>query len=265
MKDRNPLLLIILAIACIACIFLAWSTHKQLKNKDFEFDKEKALMIKDKLDLKDSLITMRETVNKNSATISTLEEEKISLLNSKKRLEEEKQKTVELFTEQLQTLQQENTLLTEQSEMLKQNPVIKRIAIALQGDKKETVQKALENLLQNLDTIHAGRQVNLAPINITKTSAATPSQQKILPPSSLENLGEILSVDAKHTLIIINLGRRNQIKAGDRCLIVKNGKEIATSEIISVRYRVAAAVIDGINAGYSLTDIKEGGSVLLKD
>jgi len=263
MKYTISLFSIVLILVSILCIGVSWSMYNQLKRKELEFGKEKALMIKEKLDIEDSLIVLQQTIKQNNTVISSLEKENIFLTSNVKQLEEETEKTVSVFTEQLEKLQQENTILAKESEALKKNPIIQRILTTLQGDKTQLVQQALENLLQNLEAIKAGRLVNLAPIDIIETSAATALQTSpSIPPGKR---GEILSVDEKYTLIIINLGRRNQITTGDRCLIVKSGQEIATSEIISVRYRVAAAVIDGLNTGFSLNDVQKGCSVVVKE
>lgn len=62
---------------------------------------------------------------------------------------------------------------------------------------------------------------------------------------------------------MIDLGTQDGIVKGDRCVVVKDEKVIASAEIISVRYKISAAFIDDVRYKNALTDIKEGDKVLI--
>jgi hypothetical protein len=82
---------------------------------------------------------------------------------------------------------------------------------------------------------------------------------------SARKTGKVLSVDAKDNLLVIDLGRQDDVKQGNRCIILKDEKEMASGEVISVRYNVSAVFVDDLKFNNKISNIKEGNTALIKE
>ncbi|MDD5174101.1 MAG: hypothetical protein PHV48_04680, partial [Candidatus Omnitrophica bacterium] len=119
----------------------------------------------------------------------------------------------------------------------------------------ENIRMVLDDSLRKIELIKEGKAVNLEPIVVKDDNAL---QSALLDQENAQKKGEVLSLDKKSSLVVINLGRKEGVKEGDRLRIFKDADQIAGGEVISVRYRISAAVIDDIRYKSTIDDIKEG-------
>ena len=127
-------------------------------------------------------------------------------------------------------------------------PLSEWLKTAMEGETNQKIKNVLSDTMSKINMIRTGRAVTLEPIEV----------------SSSNKTGTIISVDRRNDLIVINIGSKNGVMEGDRCKIYsKDGKEIASCEIISARYTIAAGFVDNMNYGTNIKNIKEGLSVAL--
>jgi len=261
MNSKNRLLEIILAIGIVLFLTAGWLGFGYLKNMENEFTETKASLIKENMDLKDQFIDLEEKVEQKQTAIKLLEKVKISI---EAELEDLKESTKRLRKEQideLESLKRENVTLTQKVAELEAMSIKDYIQKALEKEEDENVKKVLEEAVNNINLVESGEFIGLKPIVVSKREKEYKKARRVY---SQPKIGEILSVNRKYNLIAINLGERDKLKEGGCCVILKDEKEIATAEIISVRYKLSAAIIDVIKDKYKLSDIKEGDKVLVE-
>jgi len=130
MHDRNSLFGAILISVSVFCIVAVFSMFGYLKNKESGFNKEKALLIKEGLDLRDSMESLQEEIIQKIETLALLEEEN-------ERLNKE-------YVEKFEILKEENTVLAERINEIEGKPMVDRLRDALRKEKNENVKKFLE-------------------------------------------------------------------------------------------------------------------------
>ena len=293
MQNKNTLLVFVLLAVSTLCIFLALSSWRRLKNMELEFNEKKATLIRDNLDLKDRIQSLEEMVSKRSDDLVVLEKEKAELEASLKTLREENEKLSndykelkltyttltskkEDFSRQLEELEEKNRYLSGRITELENSPLVQRIREALPGEQNEKVKKVLADALHNVELIQQGKPVDLGPIVVTgKDNTEEEKMPNVLSTQDLPkktapalansagNTGRVISVDAKNSLLVIDLGTEDGILPGDRCVVLKDEKVVASAEIISVRYKISAAFVDDVRYKNALTDIKEGDRVFM--
>lgn len=305
MESKEMIIRIILAIVCVFCIILVWSSFSNLKKTELEFNEKKATLVKENLDLKDRLESIQDIVNKKIETAAVLEKERETVNNNLSALKEMNGKLSraynkininynalmaerETMLKQLEELKKETLSLASKVSDLEKSPLIERIKEAMNNEENENIKKVLEDALHNIELIKSGKSVNLTPIvveskaaenkpaeekgedegsgaeqNSTAQTAAPASANKTSTPV-IVGQGNVVSSDSNNNLIIINLGRKDKMKEGLRCAVLKNDEEIASGEIISVRYNISAVYIDDVKYKNSISEIKEGDKILIK-
>lgn len=290
MPNKNTLLVPILLVVSAVCIILAVSSLRRLKNMELEFNEKKATLIKDNLDLKDRIQSLEEIASKKTNALVVVEKEKTELEAYLKTLREENEKLSnnykelklsytaltskkENFVRQFEELNEKNQYLSERISELENSPLVQRIKEALPQEQNEKIKTLLENALRNIELIQQGRPIDLGPIVVSgkesaqKATSALSTEdllKKTAPVSAGNgNIGKVVSLDPKNSLLVIDLGTQDGIVKGDRCVVLKDEKVIASAEIISVRYKISAAFIDDVRYKNALTDIKEGDKVLI--
>lgn len=111
---------------------------------------------------------------------------------------------------------------------------------AMKRSEKKSIKAILEKAIESVKAVMEGKPDAAA--DKTKSSF----------------YGEALSFSGKENLMIINMGVKDGVKEGDKCVVYKDGAEIAYGEILSVRYRISAAVINDLAAGYKVKDLQKG-------
>ncbi|MFH1753642.1 MAG: hypothetical protein ABH875_05615 [Candidatus Omnitrophota bacterium] len=272
MRDKSRFLIAILVSVSVFLIFLVIAIFNQQKNMELEFNERKAKLIKENLDLKDD--------KENLGTKITQKEEAIALLQEKRNAVESELKTFEdrvkgmrdEYEHQVLELKEENVSLTQRIEYLESMPLSSRIKEAIANEENQKLRTFLAKVISNIDIIEKGGDIELEPIVVTdkkeeeeelEQSAGQRGVRQESVVEILEKTGNIISVDEKYSLIVFDLGRKDGAERGAQCAIAKGDRKIAAAEIISSRYRVAAAFIYEMEYGYSIKDIKEGDSVII--
>lgn len=269
MYSRKTLLGTILLSVAIFSIILAGSLYRYLKKVESDFKSKEAALVKENIDLEDELGGMREEIMRKAATLTLLEEEN--------------QKLKYKYSVEFEALKEENMVLAERVAQLEERPLIEHLRDAVNTERNRKVRKFLEKVLYNIVLVKSGRNVELEPIVVaTKDEevAREPmktgkriTEAKMKPdPEEIERQpyfpegkkGKIISVDRRFNLIVINLGRNDNVKEDDRCVVLKDGKVIAGARIINLRYRVSAAFVDEMESGYNIRKIIEGYEVLIE-
>jgi len=200
--------------------------YRGYKDKEIEFDEKKATLIKHSLDLEDEIIVLQEALTENENTIASLETSVAEL----RRINEEGRTTLD----------------------------------ALRERRAEQVRPAAARVVRRPETV------------TREPSPAEEEQYEVITPAlglpaaevlayAPERAGTITSINKRRALIMTDLGSRDRVKEGSLYAVLKDGKEIATAEVINVRYDVSAGMVSRLNAGYVLDDVSEGDQVILLD
>lgn len=257
MRNKITLPIIILGIVALFSIILAMSAVRHLKKVELNFNAQKNAMTKEIANLKSSAESLQWIVDEKTKSLDNLSkdmktlEEQITVLRT---ANEEQGKT---FGAQIGEFKRKNAALKKRVGALEEGSLIDRIKEALFKEDNPGIKRILDDSLNRIEMIKSGKAVSLEPIVVTRGEG--------IGGTTLSAGGKaiILSVDKRNNLIVINAGRNDSVKEGDRCSILKGGGEIASAEIISVRYRIAAAFVDDVQYKYTIRDVKEGYEVVL--
>ena len=267
MKNRNLIFELIFIAVLIVCAILTMSAYRHFKGKAFEFDKKRAVLINKNLVLKDNVGLLEEMVSTKETMITSLR----SSVTRLERIREENQRTIDSLStdlnslkEQYEKLSKENTFFSKQLDLLKRHPLVRTILAAFQSNNPQEAENILDSSLENLDPNATNlSEVFSGTVDMTSSQGGKTDQIAFsdMTPLAARITGSLASVDKKHSLIVIDLGKRDQIKERDFLIILKNGVELGTAEVISVRYRVSAALITRVSPGYTIDDINENCTV----
>lgn len=252
----------VLVSISIFSLFLCASLYQQMKATESKFNKEKATLIKEGMDLQDKIDALAKEVKEKTSAVSVVESEKKSILEKAKALEDEKRVMAERYMRDIEALKKENDLLNRKVESSANISLTQFLKEASAKEENETIKKLIEILLSKIELVKAGKSVNLEPIVVIGEAAA--AQQKEAE-GAQGKTGKILSVDKNNNLIVIDIGRASGVKEAQRCIILKDDKEIASGEVISTRYKISAVFVGEIKYGYTINDIKEGDGVSVKE
>ena len=230
-----------------------------LKKVEMDFNTQKAMLVKENMDLKDNVEMLRGEVMEQARRLMSLQKDN-NVLRAKYAIESE-------------VLKEQNSILLRQVNELREKPLVEQVKDALQGEKDRKMKKFLEKVLYSIVLVKSGKSIELEPIVVAKEQAPSPEKRaqevkkpKIEKPSTpaiAGKKGKVLSIDRRYSLIVIDLGKRDDIKEGDACTVLKNSEEIAFARIISVRYKVAAAFVSEMNYKYNIRDIEEEDDVVI--
>jgi len=232
-----------------------------MKDAEGEYTEKEAVLIKESMDLRDRMDDIRSEIAKKTKELKAAAKDKETLEEKMKSIEEKNSETKAFYAEQLQKLKEEKEGLSKELSSVKGMPLVELIRKARDSEENEDLKRVLERTLNNIEMVKSGNVVDLEPIVVAKegalqddtgiaTFAATPVIEK--------EIGEILSIDKKNNLVVVNLGTRDKVEEGMRLAVLDSGEKIATGEIISSRYRVSAAFIDDIKLKRTIDDIKNG-------
>lgn len=216
---------ILLSAVCILCIVISLTFYIALRNVKIEFNEKKAQLVKENLDLTDRLESIQASATKNTQ----LEKEKSDL-----------EAELKLVKAEIEKLRSDNdSLVSMKRNLFSQLSLLKKKYLVL-------VEKV---------TQLEGRPIALTPIVVKGGEQAG----KL----TAEKTGKVLLVDAKNSLIIVDLGAKNEVEKGNRCVVIKDEQEIASGEIINVRYKESAVFVENLKYGNKINDIKAGFKVLI--
>lgn len=279
MHNKNSIIIVLFLISIFSVSF-ALSSLNRLKKMDLEYNEKKAVLVKENLDLKDRIENLETIVKQKTDEFSGLEsekkriEEQLQVLKSENdQLSEEYAKIQEKYekivlekksiTEQSKELKDKYMALIRKVETLEKNPLVQKIRDAIEKEQNREIKKVLESALQNIELIQSGKAVDLSPIVVVGSER---EQRSNLKPGALKSdNGQILSIDKRNNLVVIDLGRKDNIKEGDACVILKDNQEFARGDIISTRYKISAVYINQVKYKNSISGIAVGDKVLIEE
>jgi hypothetical protein len=260
MQDKNRLIGVALIAVCAFSIVIAISSFRSLKKMELEFNEKKATLVKENLELKDRIDSIQQMVAQKTEAAGVFDKEKKIIENQLKSLKDENEKLIFGTNEHIDTLKRKNAILKKRVASLENSPIVQRIKEAIQVEDNDNVKEVLADAVNKIEMVMAGKSVSLEPIVVTKIQQ-TGAVSSV---TAEGKTGVILSIDKKTNLIVINLGRKDDVKEGDRCKIFKNDLEIARAQIINIRYRISAAFVDDIKYKYTINDIGENQKVIIE-
>lgn len=265
MHNKNILIGIVLLTVSIVSIVAAVSFFQALKKTELDFNQKKATLVKDNLDLKDRLDSIQDLIAQKTEAVAAAEKERKALEQELGILKKENETIIASSGEEIESLKQKSLILKKKIYTLENSSIVQRLKEAIDKEKNENIKKVLDDSLKKIELIREGKSVNLEPIVVKEDDAP---QAVTITPSVREKAGKkgaVLSLDRKSSLVVINLGRKEDVKEGDKLHIFKEDTQIAGGEIISVRYRISAAVIDDILYKNTISDIKEGYKIIVAE
>jgi len=222
-----------LIVICVLSAILSLSLIRHVKISENRFKKEKAVLVREKMELKDELDFLKADLKMKGDTIGSLEAEKKDITQELARLKKLAEE-LKADNEELESLRKKSYELEKELEALKNSPLTR-----LSGEARQ------------------GSGVQLEPILVTGNAApGTEGYGKIE--------GKVFSVNPKKSLIVIDIGRANGAKEGQQLKIFDEQGEIATATIIRTRYELSAAFVDRLSPRHTIRDVKEGNKVLMK-
>lgn len=257
MRNKISLPIIILGVVTLFSVVLAMSAVRHLKKVEVDFASKRIAMTKEISDLKSSAESLQWIVDQKTKSMDSLAKDMKALEEQTAAMKTENEEMRRSYDEQLAAFKQKNATLKKRIGTLEEASVFDLIKEALFREKNSNIRTILEDSLNRISLVKSGKMVSLEPIVVTKREGVAGT------PLYTGGGVTILSVDRRNNLIVINAGRKEGLKEGDRCSILKGGEEIASAEVISVRYRIAAAFVDDVQYKHTIRDVKEGYEVVL--
>jgi hypothetical protein len=243
----TKLVVIILSLALISLGLLSVVYVKKLKK---DFITMRTALLKDNQFLRNQAELLQDSVNQKNEAISQLEAQKKAAEEEANSLKDASEKIRIEYSGKIDNLEKKKSALRKRIFMLEKAPLADRIKAAMQGETDKKIVNVLQDTLDKLDAVKSGKAVTLEPIEVAQA----------------DKKGVVLSVDPKNVLIVVSIGSKDGLMEGDRCKIFsKEGKEVATAEVISSRYTMSACFVDDINYGFNIKSLKQGYSVIMAD
>lgn len=259
-KAKIPL--IAFSAAGVVCLLFAFSSCERTKKMDSDFNERKAILIKENLDLKDKADSLDVLLKQKLAETSTVEE-RIKALKGE--LAALKKKYEQLSSDFAQLNNKHDSLVSEKESLSVKIEEVRKENASLQKDlsdyKKLPVEEKIKEALGKGSDVKVSSAVDLSKISVKKESGVTSSP--VLKQLALPLEAEVVTVDPKNNLVIIELGRKDKIKAGDKCVILRDNQEIASGEVMSVQFKVSAVFINKLSYKRVITDIEIGDRALV--
>lgn len=286
MRSKNTLLDFVFITICIFSLVLVVFMFNQLKTTKSEFNEEKDVLVQEKSDLEERVESIQKIIDQKADTLIRIEGEKKSLEEELNVLKEETKRQIQTYSNELDTLRINNASLAGRITALEKKPLLQSLSEAIAKEKDEKVKKILERALYRAHSIYTKKGIEpefiVAPSKLEfiedgpgaepviekgEAEGERKEEKKITSvfgvSGKIKKQGKVLFLDKTYNMVIINLGNIDDMKDGDRCIILEKGKETAQGEIIGVRYKVSAVLVDGLIQNYTLADIKEGHDVIV--
>lgn len=242
----------LLIIACIFMAILSFSIYSHMRGIDAKYKTEKAAFIKEKMDLKDELDSIKSDLKLKTDSIASLESEKKAAADE---LSQIKKSMVDL--EARTSMEKDSLIKSANKKAEKEVPSlngytpVQAIKELASRETNESVRKFLDNVVEKLNMITEGKVVALEPIVVTNTETPQATVND-------ERQGSVISFDKGSGLVIVNIGRDHSIREGQKLTLYNEKDPIAKATVIKLRYKVSAAVIETYLGKNSAKDVKEG-------
>jgi len=266
---KKTIIVAILISLCIFSIFFSLSLFRHFKTAENKFNNEKASLIKENISLEDQLESIKKDIKVKTDAVTVLESEKKSLLDQIKSMDDDNKKLdkryAELYGGRIGTLKKENSSLRSRISNIGKAPLADFIKDYIGKEENDNIKKVLAEALRKVELIQAGKIVNLEPIVVAENNAQAATESATIAGSAAGKAGKIISIDRDNNLIVVDLGRADDVRAGQHCMVMHEDKEIGSGEIISTRYKMSAVFINDIKYKYTFNDIKESDKVSIVD
>ncbi|GEM_PF-1444931 len=269
MKNINNILiyaLILISLVLSVALLLSFQSSKKL---EYEFNEKKALLMKENIDMKEKLNVIERQIADKAESINALEREKDKYEEDLNGLRKDFQLKMKSLVSQLDNLGRHKRALKKKIAVLGKTSLSDQLASAASRADNADIKKVLERSLRLIDQIREGKSVDLDSMmaanetalqevpgyepNTMKRDYTVADAQK-----NTERKGRILKFDPANNYIIINLGSENGVEKGERCKIFKDGQEVGSGEVMSVRFRISAVFIDTIAFKHTMDEVREG-------
>ena len=259
MRDKNKLIVIVLAVACVFLIIVVLSLSQHANSINKAFKKKQGELNSKLAEYKDRIESLQPLIDEKTAALTDAENQKEELKTQVALIEAEKKKIQADF----EALQMKNTTLKKRIQKFENASLETIISEALEKEENSSVKRLMADSLAKVELIRSGKAVDLEPIVITKSAEEAGLAVSNASPSEEGKKFLVIALDAKNNLIAINGGRKDKLKENDRLVVLKNGRKIASASVIAVRYRVTSAFVDSMFGKYAVKDIKEGDEVTI--
>ena len=263
-QNKNIWVIITLGAAAILLLIALLSSQGHLKEITSDFNDKKTVLVKENMDLKNELESLGETVKQNAAEITVLQGQRKAIEEKLKVIGRENGKLTQSYND-LKNRYRSLTIkkrdfkrmylrLRQKVEAIKSDALIRQVEMSISKEQDGETQKLLQMVLYYIRVIRGDKPSEAVPVPAVGKETESPASQS-----------RVLAVDKKNNLVVISLGRKDKVVEGDKCVIFKNGNELARGEVINVRYKISAVFINEMQYKNTIADVAEGDSVLINN
>lgn len=242
----------LIAVSVLSVLFSV-SIFRYMKSAETRFKKEKVALVKDKMELKDSLDILKDDMKAKEEAVASLENEKKALVVEIAKLKQEVEKVASRQTEDTESLKKENASLRDLVDGYRKMSIMQVLKDALDRETDENIRRVVSDAATKIGMIKEGRTVSLAPVIVTGSGAA-----------DVQGQGRVISADRRNSLVVIDAGRLQGVREGQRCQLYDGQEKIATGSVIKTRLKISAVFVDSMQPRHSMQDLREGLSVTLE-
>lgn len=235
-----------LIVICVISIILSLSLAQRVKNSEAKFKKDRAILVREKMELKDELDALKDDLKSKADDIASLENERRIIKEQIAGLEKASADLKGASLQEVESLRQQIQSLRKDAEVFKDASSIQVLQDAAARETDATIKRILADALTKLTMVKDGKAVTLEPIVITGGADSAAVKQ-----------GKIVSFDKKNALIVVNLGSANGVRDGQRLKILGEQGEIAIATVIRTRYEISAAFIESFRSKHTIQDLRE--------
>jgi len=243
---------------CVFCVLLALIMFNNMKSAGRAIKDKNVALIRERAELKIQFDSLNEAFEKNKVTTSSLESEKKSIAEEFARLEKEYAESKTRKTKTLDALKHENKYMRRKIDLFRKLSTTELIKQITSRETNDSIKRILTDTLVKIEMTKDGKLIELEPIVLPAGDNQPYANNGIS-----KKQGEIISLNKKNSLIVINMGRAQGVTDGQRCRIIDNRGEIASGMIIRTRYEISAAFIDTFSKSYTIENVKEDAKVIL--
>ncbi len=250
-------ILIVVCAVCVFCALAAIIMFSHIKGSERAFGDKNAALVRERTELKIQFDSLSEDFDKNKFYTDNLEKEKKSIEDAFARVEKEYNELKGQNAKKLYLLKHENMVIRKKIEAFQKISAVELIKQIVSRESDRNIKNILSDTLAKMEAAKNGRYIPLDPIVLAAPTADKPET----PYGSKQ--GKIVSVDKKNCLIVVNMGRAQEVEDGRRCRIVDDHGEIAAGTIIRARHKISAAFIDTFSPRRTIEDVKEDARVVI--
>jgi hypothetical protein len=258
MHDKEKLPAIVLAILCVVLALATISLFRYTGRITSDFKNKETGFIAKTKEYKSQLESLQSTIDDKIAALASAENRTKDMEREIASLKEESEKIRGEFDGERRKFEKRSLEMKKKLDSFEEGAIENIIRQALANEKNESIKKVLTDSLARVELIRSSGAVDLEPIVVTKKGTAA---QGIGEDGAPRNI-TVVALDKKNRLIAINAGRNDKIKEGDRLIVMRDGKELVSAQVVAVRYRVATAFVDQNRHNFSMKDIREGDEIV---